>query len=614
MWSKKFIILLSVSVFISTFALAQETVVKKDSTQLYKNIETYSKRNKFNTFLYRLIFKPISIITKKEVKKKVYKKLVQKPYSTFQGKIIRKINIVTLDPFGYSVVDTTRPSENKLTRFGNNLHIKSHLITIRNLLLIREYEPFNSFYVKESERLIRIQKFVHDVSFYVASPRVKSDSVDIFIRELDNWSISGEAVISTSQMKIGLSDNNFLGFGHEFQNVFSRNISTGIGAFRTNYFIPNIKTTYINSNLHYEVDGYGNMKRSLAIERPFYSPYTMWAGGISFSTQVKRDSLAGKNPLYVPLNLKFKTRDFWAGKAIRIFKGSSEEELATNLILSARYLRIRYLQKPTDINDPLQIYSNEDFYLAGIGISTRKYVQDKYVFKYGTIEDVPVGQVFELTGGYQLRNNSWRPYLGMRFSFGNYNEWGYMSTNFEYGTFFRASHAEQGVITLGVNYFTGLFEIGKWKFRQFVKPQVTIGLNRFSYDSLTLNDGHGIGIVGFNSAVLSGTNRLLFTLQTQSYAPWNLIGFHFGPFLVCSLGMLGDAISGFKNRKLYSQIGFGVLIKNENLVFGTFQISISFYPLIPGNGQDIFKMNSFSTNDFGFRDFEIGEPAPALYR
>jgi hypothetical protein len=200
----------------------------------------------------------------------------------------------------------------------------------------------------------------------------------------------------------------------------------------------------------------------------------------------------------------------------------------------------------------------------------------------------------------------------MRFSFGNYNEWGYLSTNIEFGTFFHESHSEQGVITFGVNYFTGLFEIGKWKFRQFIKPQVTIGINRFSYDSLTLNDGHGID--GFNSTGLSGTNRLLFMLQTQSYSPWNFIGFHFGPFLVCSVGMLGDAISGFNNRKLYSQIGFGVLIKNENLVFNTFQISISFYPLIPGNGQDIYKMNSFSTTDFGFRDFEIGKPLPVIYQ
>jgi hypothetical protein len=325
---------------------------------------------------------------------------------------------------------------------------------------------------------------VHDVYFYVASARPKSDSVDIFIRELDNWSIDGEIDISTSHLKTGLTDKNFLGTGDEFQNVFYRNFNTGISAFRTNYFIPNIKTTYINSNLHYEVDGYGNIRRSLAFNRPFYSPYAKWAGGISFATQVKRDSLAGMNPFYIPLNLKFKTQDFWVGKAIQIFNGSTEEEQATNLVLSLRYLRIRYLQKPTDINDPLQIYSNEDFYMGGIGISTRKYVQDKFIFKYGTIEDVPVGRVLELKGGYQLRNNSWRPYLGMRFSFGNYNEWGYMGSNFEYGTFFHASHTEQGVITFSVNYFTGLFEIGNWKFRQFVKPQITIGLNRFPYDSL----------------------------------------------------------------------------------------------------------------------------------
>jgi hypothetical protein len=612
MWFKKYFILFFVSGILTVSAFAQQTAVKSDSTHLYKDIETYSKRNKFNTFLYRLIFKPIAIISKKEVKKKVYKKLIQKPYSTFQGKIIRKISIVTLDPFGYVVNDTTKTAQNRLTRAGNYLHIKTQIIAIKNLLLIRENEPFNSFFVKESERLIRIQKFVHDVYFYVASAGPKSDSVDIFIRELDTWSIYPQLDISTSRIKIDITDKNFLGLGHEFQNVFSRNISTGISAFRTNYFIPNIMTTYINSNLHYEVDGYGNIRRSLAFERPFYSPYAKWAGGISFATQVKRDSLTGLNPLYVPVNLKFKTQDLWGGKAIQIFKGNTEDELATNLIMSARYLRIRYLQKPTDINDPLQIYSNEDFYLTGIGISTRKYVQDKYIFKYGTIEDVPVGKVIELTGGYQLRNSSWRPYLGMRFSFGNYNEWGYLSTNIEFGTFFHESHSEQGAVTFGVNYFTGLFEIGKWKFRQFVKPQATIGINRFSYDSLTLNDGHGIN--GFNSTGLSGTNRLLLMLQTQSYSPWNFIGFHFGPFLVCSVGMLGDAISGFKNRKLYSQIGFGVLIKNENLVFNTFQISISFYPLIPGNGQDIYKMNSFNTTDFGFRDFEIGKPVPVLYR
>ncbi|MCX6256247.1 MAG: hypothetical protein NTV31_17495 [Bacteroidia bacterium] len=492
------------------------------------------------------------------------------------------------------------------------MHIKTQVVTIRNLLLFRVNEPFNSFFVKESERLIRSQKYVHDVFFYVVSARGKSDSVDIFIRELDIWSIIPKGSISTSRMMVDLTDKNFLGTGHEFQNAFSRNFNTGINAFNTNYYIPNIKTTYINSKLHYGVDGYGNLRRSLAVDRPFYSPYAKWAAGVSFASQVKKDSLKEMNPPFVPLNLKFNTQDYWAGKAIQVFKGNTEEELATNLIFAVRYLRVRYIKKPSEFIDPLHSYSSEDFYLAGVGISTRKYVQDRYIFNYGTIEDVPVGKVYELTGGYQVRNNSGRPYLGMRLSFGNYNNWGYLSSNFEYGTFFHSSHSEQGVFTAGINYFTGLIEIGKWKFRQFVKPQIAIGINRFPYDSLTLHDGYGID--GFNSSGLTGTNRLLFTLQTQSYAPWNFFGFHFGPYLVYSFGMLGDAVTGFKNSKVYSQIGLGVLIKNLNLVFKTFQFSISFYPLIPGIGYDVFKINSFRTTDFGFRDFEIGKPVPVRYR
>jgi hypothetical protein len=78
--------------------------------------------------------------------------------------------------------------------------------------------------------------------------------------------------------------------------------------------------------------------------------------------------------------------------------------------------------------------------------------------------------------------------------------------------------------------------------------------------------------------------------------------------------MLSDARTGFRNSKVYSQIGLGVLIKNENLVFNTFQISVSFYPLIPGKGQDVIKMNSFITSDFGFRDFEIEKPAKMIYQ
>jgi hypothetical protein len=606
-------ILFSLLILTRNFAIAQQTPAKTDSTKIYKNIETYSGRSKLKTFVYTLIFKPVAKISKKkDVKNKVYKKLIQKPYSSFEGKIIRNINIVTLDPFGYSATDTTVAKRNFLYKAGNAIHINTRIIAIRNLLLIHKNDLFNSLLVKESERLIRIQKYVHEVYFYVVAAGGKSDSVDVFIREMDKWSIIPTGSLSASGIRVNINEENFLGSGHGFQGDFKRNFKNGIDSVNIDYFIPNIRNTYINAKLHSGIDGYGNFSRRLAVDRPFFSPLAKWAAGVSVASQFRQDTLKDINLAYAPITLRFKTQDFWAGKAIRIFKGNMKEELVTNLVFTARYLRIRYTEKPPELNDPLHIYSNEDFYLGGIGITARKYVQDKYIFKYGDVEDVPVGKVLGLTGGYQVRNNTGRFYLGMRFSFGNYYEWGYLSSNFEYGTFFKASHTEQGIFTAGVNYFTGLIEVGKWKFREFVKPQITIGINRFPYDSLTINDGYGLD--GFKSPALSGTQRLLFTLQTQSYSPWHLLGFHFGPYLICSFGMLGNATERFKNSKVYSQIGLGVLIKNENLVFSTFQISISFYPLIPGIGQDVFRINSFRTTDFGFRDFEIEKPSAVIFQ
>ncbi|MFY9151915.1 MAG: hypothetical protein WAO52_07875 [Prolixibacteraceae bacterium] len=610
----KFIVILFF-VLISTndVVFAQQKPVKKDSAKIYTDIENYSKRSKFTKFAYSLIFKSAGAVSpQKKGKRKVYKKLIQKPYSTFEGKIIRHINIETLDPFGYSINDTTVASLNLLTNTGNNLHIKSQRITIRNLLLIHQNQIFDALKVKESERLVRSQGYIRDVSFFVKDAAKGSDSVDIFIRELDIWSIIPEGSVSTSSSTINLADKNFLGLGHEFQSDFTRNYSRGYNTYHTNYSIPNIKNSYVRATVHFGKEGDKNLNRSFAIDRPFFSPLAKWAAGVKFTHQFFNDSANFDNLHIGMLRFKFNSHDIWAGNAIQLFKGKSEYNRTTNFISTVRFLRVRYLEKPDGLFDTKHMFTDENFYLGSMGVSTRKYVQDKYIFNFGITEDVPIGKVISLTSGYQEKSQTERIYLGARFSMGSYYPWGYLSYNFEYGTFIRASQTEEGIFTAGVNYFTGLIEIGKWKFRQFVKPQFTMGINRFASDSLTLNEGYGLD--GFHTTALQGTSRLLLTLQTQAYAPWNFIGFRFGPYITLSMGMLGDELSGLKNSKIYSQIGVGVLIKNLNLVLNTFQLSLSFYPNIPGTGTNVFKMNSYSTSDFGFRDFEIGKPGPVVYR
>src|SRR5680860_1329754 len=103
MWLKNIVILLFILLITNDFTFAQDTIVQKDSTHLYENIETYSERNKFTQFMFRLFFKPVA---PDQPQKKENKKRIQKPYSSFEGKIIRNINIKTLDPFGNSIGDT----------------------------------------------------------------------------------------------------------------------------------------------------------------------------------------------------------------------------------------------------------------------------------------------------------------------------------------------------------------------------------------------------------------------------------------------------------------------------------------------------------------------------
>ena len=418
---------------------------------------------------------------------------------------------------------------------------------------------------------------------------------------------------TSSQVSFELNDRNFLGSGHEFDNEFKNRFSDGKNAYRFKYIVPNIKNTFIKTTLSYQIDLDNYYSKSVNIERPFYSPFTKWAGGIYIDQQFRKDTLPDINLNYTLQNLKYNSQDFWMGHAFRIFKGNTENNKTTNLILSGRFLNIKYLESPAIEYDPIDFYSSEKFFLSGIGITSRKFVQDRYIFKNGIIEDVPIGKIYGITAGYQYKNNLGRYYLGGRAAFGNYYKWGFLSTNFELGSFFEKSKTNQTAFSFQANYFTNLMTIGKWKLRQFIKPQFILGINRVNSigDQLTINEDYGIS--GFNSAEY-GTQKAVLTLQTQAYSPWDLWGFRLNPYFNYSVAKLGNPGKGLGYGKAYSKIGIGFIINNDYLVFSSFQISLSYYPSIPRSGEDIFKTNSFETTDFGFQDFELAKPRTVIYK
>ena len=598
MLPRNIILFLLITVGTSGVAFAQD-IPDTNHTKVYKKIEDYSSKRKITSLLHEFLLKPV-VSSDVPVQADQDNHIVD-TYSRFEGKIIRNITITTLDPFGHSIFDTTLYPRSYLEKGGNALHIKTQHFAIRNQLLIHKYDLFDSLMVKESERLVRSQSYIHDVTITAVLAGSASDSVDVFVATSDLWSIVADGGLSSKRINLKLSDKNLAGLGHTFSYSFTENYQKRNYAFSTYYLVPNIRNTYISTRLAYSIDENKNYVKGINIERPFFSPVARWAGGIL----VSQSKLPGSIYINDTARSRYNIQDYWAAVAWQLFKGKSITDRTTKLILSTRMLNIRYLEKPVVQPDLMEYYTSEMFYLSGLGISSRKYVKQSYIFRFGVTEDVPVGLAYGLVAGYQLKNSDqW--YWGMYHTWGNFFSWGYFGSKIEYGTFLNSGISSQSVFSASINYFSDLFSIGKWKFRQFVKPELTIGINRASYERLTLNDGYGIN--GFNSNELWGTRRILFIIQTQSYAPWDLLGFRFGPYLNCSFGMLGNQTTGFKKSRMYPEFGLGVLIRNDYLIFRNMQISIAFYPSIPGNDDNVFKVNPIRTTDFGFPDFVIGKP------
>lgn len=599
----------------------------------YEAFEKYSRKTKFTRLLHNLLFKHINRKTDREAINN--KKRKPETYIRTEGKIIKDILITTLDPFGYEILDTTRRPKGVLMNAGNSMHFKTRPKIIKNLLLFKEDEPYDSLLVRESERLIRSQKYVRNVSFTTLPSSGKEDSVNVYIRVLDVWSIVPAISLTGSTMRLGLTDINLAGLGNSFVGDSHWNRSTGENITRISYLIPNIRNSFISFNLQYLFTNNNdltknaefartfyspvssslqylfsvnrNLVKSIEISRSFYSPVTKWAGGIFLGQMITTQSFIRDDTIRYLSSLT-NIQDIWAARSWQLFKWRSSDGLITNLILSARFLNLRNPGRTPEAI-AVNIFNTDNIYFAGIGISSRKYLQDKFIFNYGKIEDVPVGRSLDMIVGMDGQKTK-RLYLGLNAAWGNYYHFGYLSAHLEYGTFKTSAGFNQGVITGRINCFTRLLSLGSWKIRQFISPTLIYGINRLPGDNLTF----GENMEGFDRLDYSATRMMVFKLQTQSYTPWNIIGFHFGPYLFSSFGMLGNESTGFRSSKLYSMFGLGVLIKNDYLMFSTFQISMTFYPLIPGRGYNVFRTNAYKAGDYGFRDFEISKPGVADYR
>ncbi len=602
------------SIFLLLFCLFPfqlKAQIENDSIGFYKKLGVRSKKSKLTSWL----FDNIVVMQKQAPKNKKHKTSKKvNPFKAFQGKIIRSIEIRVLDPFGLSVNDTSRVAGNRLERYGNNLHITSKEFLVRNQLLFEKFDSLDMLRLSESERILRQSPYISDARIYVKSSaqsqKKSSDSVDIAVWIQDQWTLLPESGFEPAYPNILLKDRNFAGLGVNFRQEIGYKFSNQQIFLQGQYGLFNFRKTFLSGYFNYQISD-EKSSVGIAFDRPFFSPLARWAGGLQVNRTFTRffpylDSEKTSRSFPIDYNLI----DGWLGRSWQLQKGKSVEKQSTSIIAGFRISALKYTRRPGIESDTFYQNANQILTLATIGLARREFYKEKYLYRFGANEDVPTGYAFQFITGHLNREfGEIQYYLGLSASGGILIEnKGYFAAQLAYGNFFNKSNVNTGLVRANVNYFSNLAQYGRWSLRQFVSLSSIFGIDQAAYNFINLN---GSQLYGFNSSSVRGKSKAILNLETVLYMPYNIFGFRLAPVLFLGLGKIGNNMESLLNSKIYQAISIGLLVRNENLVLKTFELSIGFYPYISGG--DWYRLLPISSYKLKVRDFALPKPEVLVF-
>lgn len=594
-----------------TYAQKKNVSTEKDSLDIYKKIKRIAYKHKLTSRAFDLIFVDPEPVEYPALPTTLVKIEVN-PYLKYQGRIIKDIIITVYDPFGHNVNDTLMHSINTSQRFGNKLHITTRHFVIINKLLFKNNDTINPLSLSETERILRTTVFVNDARIYVSKSAHK-DSVNVNVIVHDKWPITMPLLITDVFADAKFRNLNLFGVGQQFEQ-YGRFTRPNEYVFNGYYGIANIDNTYISSRLSYSTNK-DVTNLGLSFDRPFYSPLTPWAGGVSLShywrTYHYTDTIAGVNKK-IPLNSL--SYDIWAGKSfklVKLKKDNSYFNQSTNIIMGGRHYATNYLNKPSTSIDTSKSFYSTNAVLGNIGFSIQQYYKDKFIYRFGANEDVPEGLIVQFTyGGIKNQFQKIRYYTGFEIARAKHFKFGYVSATFSYGIFFNQNVANDLTTNYKLYYFSNLFKKGRWLFRQFVNFNLVHGENKLVGETITFS---GSELYGFENRTLSGNTKIALSSETVAYLPYQLIGFRFAPVATIGLGVIGSPTNPLFTSNLYQAYTVGLMIRNENLLNSTFQFAIGAYPFFPDGGKFTLKYNPIGSFTLRVRIFSMSRPEFVSY-
>lgn len=524
-------------------------------------------------------------------------------YLGFRGKIIRNISVRRLEVFGTDINNPQADKAGKIESFLNKTHFNTNELIIRKNLLFTEGDTISPLTLSDNERILRQLPFIQDARIVVVP--VSNEESDIVIITKDIYSIAAKAKLNGIQSgSVSVYDRNIFGMGHEFGVDMPWDIrysdSPGIGV---HYSVNNISRSFMNLNLYYNT-GLGRRTFGIDLSRALVSSQTRYAFGISLRQMYTSEDL---DSLPSPEPLKYNLRDYWFLRSFLLDEGS-----VARLILGVRYTNNNVSDKPYILPDSYYRLQRYRIYLASAALSFQKYYKTSLIYGYGRVEDVPYGGLLRLTWGRELNEFKERTYLGVDASFArSARSVGYFYGYAGLGTFLNGDNTEQGLLSFKLDYFSNLIYLGGYRIRNFIKTEYIRGFSRYTDERIYF--GNENGFTGFRNDSISGRQRLYVSLESVAFSPLNLYGFRFAFFAFADFALLSETNQVLSNGSVLSGIGGGLRVRNDNLIFNTFQIRLGWFPLLPEYSR-VNYINVSGEQLLRPSDFEPGKPSLVRYR
>jgi len=524
-------------------------------------------------------------------------------YLSYSGKKIRKIVIQRLNVFGADIYNPLSENPEKIEKLLNRTHVNTNETIIRKNLLFSENDSIFPLLLSDNERLLRQLPFIDEARIIVVP--VSDREADIIVYTKDVYSLGASFTYeSLKKGSISLFDKNIIGMGHEFGLDIPYDNqepnSPGIGF---HYLADNIRKSFINLNIFW-LYGLGKKTYGFDLSRKLVSSTTKYAGGISVRQVYTSEDL---DTLPVPAPLKFNYQDYWLSRSFLI-----NIESATRIVIGSRYTSNNVFDRPIILPESYHRLQRYSVFLGSVALSIQKYTKTNLIYEFGRSEDIPYGSLFKLTAGSENNEFKRRAYIGYEVSFGKSSQaLGYFYFYGGLSAYLNKNVTEQGLLSLGMNYFSNLIYLGNARIRNFVYADYTRGFDRYSDEYLKFSNINGF--TGFRNDSVNGTQRLSVSLESVLFSPVNLYGFRFAFFGFTDFSFLSGTNEILGKGYALSSIGLGVRVRNNNLVFKTLQVRIGYFPHPPSYSR-ISPVNVSGEQLLRPENFESGPPSIIPYR